>query len=121
LAEQSNHLEHEDFVIRVRPTFTGRGVWTGDAEVSVITSKDNNLDDEVFGGMEMFVMMLLASLPVMEDDEYVREKIYSYVNEHYEDYFVPAESQSSTEVIVESSETDNVIRLSFTTPTKGEA
>lgn len=121
MADQNNHIQHEDFIIRVRPTFTGRGSWTGDAEVSIITSKDSKLDEEVFAGMEMFVMMLLSSLPVMEEDEYVREKIYSYVNEHHENYFTPHEPSEDTEVLIESSDTDNVIRLSFSTKTSGEA
>jgi len=121
LAEQSDYIESEDFIIRVRPTFSNKGTWTGDAEVSVLTSKETGLTDEVFNGMEMFVMMLLASLPVMDEDEYVRERIYNYVNEHHEDYFISLESESDTEVTVESSETDNIIRLSFATKTKGEA
>ena len=114
-------IENEDFVIRVRPTFTKQGGWTGDASVSVITSSDNQLTEEVYRGMELFVMMILASLPVMEQDEYIREQLYKYVEENSEDFWTgddPADDED--EVIIEQ-EDGNVVRLTFTTKTKGEA
>lgn len=119
MEEQDNPIESDDFLVRIRPTFTSGGDWTGDAEVSVITSRDNNLTDSVFNGMELFVMMLLSSLPVMEEDEYVRETIYQYVSDHYEDTFIEFEPEDS--VTVESSDDDNIIHLTFNTTTKGSA
>jgi len=116
-------IENEDFVIRVRPTFSKRGEWTGDAHVSVITSADNDLTSEVYRGMELFVMMLLASLPVMEQDDYIREQVYKYVEDNAEDFWTgnddPYEEEEQ-EVLVEQ-EDGNVVRLTFTTTTKGEA
>ena len=114
-------IENEDFVIRVRPTFSRGGEWTGDAHVSVITSSDNALTEEVFRGMELFVMMLLASLPVMEQDEYIREQIYKYVEDNSEEFWTGDDPiEDDNEVIVEQ-EDGNVVRLTFTTKTKGEA
>jgi len=116
-------VENEDFLIRIRPTFSKGGEWTGDAQVSVVTSRDNELTDEVFHGMELFVMMLLASLPVMEQDEYVRDQIYKYVENNSEEFWTdndPMHDEEEDMVIVERDE-DNIIRLTFTTKTKGEA
>ena len=116
-------VENEDFLIRIRPTFSKGGAWTGDAQVSVVTSRDNDLTDEVFRGMELFVMMLLASLPVMEQDEYVRDQIYKYVEDNGEEFWTDNDpfDEEDDEVIVVERDDDNVIRLTFKTKTKGEA
>tara|TARA_R100000700_G_scaffold41214_1_gene60570 strand:- start:2840 stop:3193 length:354 start_codon:yes stop_codon:yes gene_type:complete len=113
-------VENEDFLIRVRPTYLANGEWTGDAEVSVITSEQNELTDEVYRGMELFVKMLLSSLPVMEKDEYVREQIYKYCEEYTEELLELREEEDKG-FIIRSEDDDNVIHLSFTTKTKGEA
>ena len=113
-------VENEDFLIRIRPTYLASGEWTGDAEVSVITSEHNELTDEVYRGMELFVKMLLSSLPVMEKDEYVREQIYKYCEEYTEELSELREEEDKG-FIIRSEDDDNVIHLSFTTKTKGEA
>lgn len=118
---RENYIEHEDFLIRIRPTFTKRGEWTGDAEVSVIASEDSTLPKDVIKGMEHFVNMLLSSLPVMERDEYVREKIFEYVKEHITPDIDLGESEDSTTFYIEDDEEDNIVHLTFTTNTKGEA
>ena len=114
-------VENEDFLIRIRPTFSKGGEWTGDAQVSVVTSRDNELTDEVFHGMELFVMMLLASLPVMEHDEYVRDQIYKYVENNSEECWTDNDPMLDEEVVIVERDEDNIIRLTFTTKTKGEA
>ena len=116
-----NPVENEDFLIRIRPTFSKGGEWTGDAQVSVVTSKENDLTDDVFHGMELFVMMLLASLPVMEQDEYVRDQIYRYVENNSEEFWTDDDPHQPEQEVVIEREDGNVVRLSFTTPTKGEA
>lgn len=114
-------VENEDFLIRIRPTYLASGEWTGDAEVSVITSEHNELTDDVYRGMELFVKMLLSSLPVMEQDEYVREQIYKYCEEYTEELISLQDEEEENDVIIRSDDDDNVIHLSFTTKTKGEA
>ena len=118
-----NPVENEDFLIRIRPTFTKKGDWTGDAQVSVVTSKENDLTDDVFSGMELFVMMLLASLPVMEQDDYVRDQIYKYVENNAEEFWSDNDPMVDVdeEVVVVERDEDNIIRLTFKTKTKGEA
>lgn len=119
MEEFDDPITHDDFLIRIRPTFTSKGDWTGDAEVSVITSEETSLTPTVFSGMNLFVSMLLSSLPVMEQDEYVREVIYQYVNDHYEETIIKFEPED--EVTVDKSGDDNIIRLTFNTNTKGSA
>ena len=114
-------IENEDFVIRVRPTFTKQGGWTGDAHVSVITSSDNQLTEEVYRGMELFVRMILSALPVMEQDEYVREQIYKYCEEYTEELMTLTDNEEEQEVVIRRDDDDNVVHLTFATKTKGEA
>lgn len=114
-------VEDEDFLIRIRPTYTAKGEWSGDAEVSVITSENNQLTDEVFRGMELFVKMLLSSLPVMEQDEYVREQIYKYCEDYTEELLTLTDNEDEQEVIIQRDDDNNVVHLTFATRTKGEA
>lgn len=115
-------VENEDFLIRIRPTYLVNGDWTGEADVSVITSEHNSLTDDVYRGMELFVKMLLSSLPVMEENEYVREQIYKYCEENTGELFASNDDiEEEQGVIIRSEDDDNIIHLSFTTKTKGEA
>tara|TARA_Y100001972_G_scaffold125646_1_gene177315 strand:- start:1868 stop:2224 length:357 start_codon:yes stop_codon:yes gene_type:complete len=114
-------IEDEDFLIRIRPTYSAKGEWSGDAEVSVITSENNELTEEVYRGMELFVKMLLSSLPVMEQDEYVRETIYKYCEEYVGELFTLKHEEDEQEVIITRDEENNVVHLTFSTTTKGEA
>ncbi len=115
-------VENEDFLIRIRPTYLANGDWTGEADVSVITSEHNSLTDEVYRGMQLFVKMLLSSLPVMEQNEYVREQIYKYCEEYTEELFESNDNDEEEQgVIIRSEDDDNIIHLTFTTKTKGEA
>lgn len=113
-------IQSNDFLIRVRPSFDKHNDWSGEAEISVITSGDNDLEDDVFDGVELFVKMMLASLPVMEENDYIRQQIHKYVEEKAESFFISNNDNNKQEVIIER-DGGNVIKLSFTTATKGEA
>tara|TARA_R100000234_G_scaffold1525_1_gene1338 strand:- start:161 stop:517 length:357 start_codon:yes stop_codon:yes gene_type:complete len=114
-------VEDEDFLIRIRPTYTAKGEWSGDAEVSVITSENNELTEEVYRGMELFVRMILSALPVMEQDEYVREQIYKYCEEYTEELMTLTDNEEEQEVVIRRDDDDNVVHLTFATKAKGEA
>jgi len=118
-------IEPEDFLVRVRPTFSKGGEWTGSAEVSLIVGEDSKLDDETKQGMEAFILLMLSSLPAMDIDEYVREKIYSiatsaYPNLSFDDNDF-SDDDDSVLVIRGDNEDDNIIHLLFSKDVKGNA
>lgn len=94
-----------DFLIKITPQMED-SQWNGTVDVSLIHSPDNPLDDDSFANLTMLVNMMAASLPVMEDNEDIRDCLFRYVDdmEHEEEY-----------------ETDNVISLDMFTKTKGNA
>lgn len=116
-------IEAEDILIRVRPTFSKGGEWTGSAEVSVVISEESSLDEETQRGMEAFVLMMLSSLPAMDMDEYVREKIYSIAVSTYPNLLFDDSSDEEDDVLVIKSndDDDNIIHLLFNHKPKGNA
>ena len=67
-------LNNEDFIIQVKPTLRNDSEWTGEVDVSVITSSDNPLNDEDYYGVLEFCRVMCASIPLMERDENIRKK-----------------------------------------------
>ena len=116
-------IEAEDILIRVRPTFSKGGEWTGSAEVSVVISEESSLDEETQKGLEAFVLMMLSSLPAMDTDEYVREKIYNIAVSAYPNLLFDDSSDEEDDVLVIKSndDDDNIIHLLFSQKPKGNA
>ena len=67
-------LNNEDFIIQVKPTLKNDSEWTGEVDVSVITSSDNPLNDEDYYGVLEFCRVMCASIPLMERDENIKTK-----------------------------------------------
>lgn len=110
-------IEDEDFVIRVRPTMDRRS-WTGEIDISIVSSADNPLDDESYGQLMHFCKMMCATVPIMERDESLRNIVHTYVLEvvDEDDYDVVEDKR----LVVESEE-GNIIQLKFNSDTKGNA
>ena len=77
---KSEDIHRGDFVIRVRPT-ENDGEWTGEIDISIISQGDNPLDDESYGQVMHFCKMMCATVPIMEQDETIRNLIHTYVME----------------------------------------
>ena len=67
-------LNNEDFIIQVKPTLKNDSEWTGEVDVSVITSSDNPLNDEDYYGVLEFCRVMCASIPLMERDDNIKKK-----------------------------------------------
>lgn len=107
-----------DFVIRVRPTEID-GEWTGEVDISIISQADNPLNDEGYTQLMHFCKMMCATIPIMEQDESLRNLVHTYVME-----VVDNEDEDMLEDdsdIIITKEDGNVVHLSFGSRTKGNA
>ena len=111
-------IDEGDFVIRVRPTEVD-GEWTGEVDISIISQADNPLNDEGYTQLMHFCKMMCATIPIMEQDESLRNLVHTYVME-----VVDNEDEDMLEDdsdIIITREDGNVVHLSFGSKTKGSA
>jgi hypothetical protein len=108
-------IEPEDFIVRVRPMMDGTD-WTGQIDMSIISSPNNNLDDESYAQLIHLCKMICATVPIMEMDETFGEYVHNFVLAHID----KEEIIEDTEVDI-SHEDGNVVHLNFGTKTKGNA
>ena len=111
-------IDEGDFVIRVRPT-EENGEWTGEVDISIISQADNPLNDEGYTQLMHFCKMMCATIPLMEQDDALRNLVHAYVMEvvDNEDEDMVEEDD---EVII-TREDGNIVHLSFGSRTKGNA
>jgi hypothetical protein len=88
----------EDFNIRIRPALDG-DKWTGEIDISVLASTNSDLDEESYYQIMHFCTMICATVPLMEEDEDMREYVHDYVTsefherneeEHINDFDIPS-------------------------------
>lgn len=94
-----------DFLIKITPQLDGTE-WNGAVDVSIIHSPDNPLDDDSFANLTMIANMMAAALPVMEENDGIRDHLFQYVSEME---------------IEDDYEQDNVVSLDMFTKTRGNA
>ena len=111
-------IDDEDFVIRVRPSLDGEE-WTGEIDISIISQGSNPLNDENYGQVMHFCKMMCATVPIMEQDETIRNLVHTYVMEVV-DKDVEDVVEDDDDIIV-TKEDGNVVHLSFGSKTKGSA
>ena len=73
-----NDMRDEDFIIRITP-YHENGAWDGDVQVSLVSSENNPLGEEDFAYLSHLCSMLCSVIPVIEEDEYVRDALHSFV------------------------------------------
>jgi len=108
-------IEGNDFLVRIRPSLTDEGIWTGEIELAVVSSPENTLQDDDYVGMMHFCKMVASSIPVMETNEDFRELVHDYVIEIVDNY---SEDEVKREIEVVNQE-GNVVTVDF--KTKGNA
>ena len=69
-----------DFVIRISPDVDDNGDWTGDLSVGMLTTDDNTMKADDFAHLKMLTDMLIAAIPLMEQDHEVRRKLFRIVD-----------------------------------------
>lgn len=100
-------FDPNDFLIRLNPVLDDDGLWNGDVAVGIITTPENDLDEEDFDQMMYLTMMVTSSLPLMEESIEFRTALSACAKRfHSEDE--PEEKKPKTEKI-----SDNVIKLKF--------
>ena len=67
-------INPEDFLIQVKPMLNPAKRWTGEVDVSVVSSKENPLNDEDYYGVLEFCRIICASIPMMEKDASLEQK-----------------------------------------------
>tara|TARA_R100001510_G_scaffold51163_1_gene50754 strand:+ start:788 stop:1144 length:357 start_codon:yes stop_codon:yes gene_type:complete len=112
-------IQEGDFVIRVRPT-EDDGEWTGEIDISIISQADNPLDDESYGQVMHFCKMMCATVPIMEQDETIRNLVHEYVMKVV-DNDAGIDVELEKELGVEKEYDGNVVHLTFNSRTGGSA
>jgi len=110
-------FDENDYVVRVRPTVVNNE-WTGEIDIAIVTSADNNLEDDSYSQMMHFTKMMCATVPLMEMNEDMRNYVHTYVVEEIDNIMEPVVEEQEVTV---TQEDGNVIRLNFGTRTKGSA
>ena len=101
-----DNINPEDFLIQVKPMLNPAKRWTGEVDVSVVSSKENPLNDEDYYGVLEFCRIICASIPMMEKDASLRTKAVDYLKQQDE-----IEMQKEKPKIIDKH--DNVIVVSF--------
>jgi hypothetical protein len=116
---ENDAIENGDFIIRVRPTVDDEE-WTGEIDISIISSPDNTLNDESYGQLMHFCKMMCSTVPIMEHDEAIRNMVHTYVMEVVDNEPEDVLEEDDEQITI-TQEDGNVIRLDFSSKTKGSA
>jgi len=71
-------FEPNDFVIRVTPVLDEDDIWTGDMKVGYLTLDENYLREEDYQHVDLLTNLMLASIPLMEEDIKFRNTLYKF-------------------------------------------
>lgn len=100
-------FDPNDFLIRLNPIMDKDGYWNGDVAVGIITTPENEMDDEDFDQMMYLTMLVTSSLPLMEESVAFRTALAECAKRfHADDDDQP--KKPSTEKL-----SDNVIKVNF--------
>tara|TARA_X000001388_G_scaffold76353_1_gene73490 strand:- start:761 stop:1129 length:369 start_codon:yes stop_codon:yes gene_type:complete len=118
--ELLNNFNDEDFVIRIRPFADDEGQWNGEIDISIMAFPENPLEDEDYGNIMHFTKMVCASVPVMEQEENIRNIMHEYVLKVL-DNEMEIDVELEEEMGVEKTYDGNVVHLTFNSKTGGSA
>jgi len=96
-----------DYIIRLTPFLDKKGEWTGELLVGTVTTDENDMSDEDHYNLMGITKMVCASVPAMEEDDYVRDKLNAII-ERVED----GQEEDTPDATVNSVE-ENVINVNF--------
>ena len=119
--QMMNKLYDEDYIIRVRPFLDEEDVWSGEIDLSIITLSGNPLDDDAYNSIMHLVKMMCASVPIMEEVETIRNVMHEYVKSMDDEVDIEIQLEKELENKVEKVYDGNVIKIDFSTRTKGSA
>lgn len=118
--EMMERIQDEDFVIRVRPFADEDGTWNGEIDIAIMAFPNNPLCDEDYGNIMHFTKMMCATVPIMEQEESVRELVHEYVM-NVLDNEMDIDVELEEECGVEKTYDGNIVHLNFNSKTRGSA
>ena len=118
--EMIDNINDEDFIIRIRPFADEDGQWNGEIDISIMAFPKNPMDDEDYGNVMHFVKMMCATVPIMEQEESIRNVVHEYVT-NVIDNELEVDVELEEEMGVEKEYDGNVVHLTFNTKTGGTA
>ena len=118
--EMIDNINDEDFVIRILPFADDDGEWNGEIDISIMAFPNNPLSDDDYGSLMHFVKMMCSSVPVMEQEESIRNLINEYVLKVV-DNDMEVDVELENKMGVEKENDGNVVHLTFNTKTGGNA
>ncbi len=118
--EMMERIQDEDFIIRVRPFADDDGEWSGEIDISIMAFPDNPMGDEDYGNVMHFCKMMCATVPIMEQEESIRNIVHEYVTKVI-DNEMEVDVELEEECGVTKTYDNNVVHISFNTKTKGSA
>tara|TARA_R100001082_G_C4347564_1_gene152987 strand:+ start:747 stop:1094 length:348 start_codon:yes stop_codon:yes gene_type:complete len=78
-------FEPNDYVIRLSPFTNEEGAWTGELHIGVCTTDDNNLNDDDYINLMQLTHMVLAAIPAMENNDFIKKILAEYAKESAEE------------------------------------
>ena len=113
-------IQDEDFVIRVRPFADDDGTWSGEIDISIMAFPDNPMDDEDYSNVMHFCKMICATVPIMEQEESIRNIVHEYVMKVL-DNEMDINVELEEKMGVQKKYDGNVVHLNFNSKTGGSA
>lgn len=115
-------IQPNDFTIRIRPQLTEGGKWEGDVDVSLMSHPGNDINDEDYEYIMHYCKMIASSVPIMEENQSIREIANEYVLNHIDtEYDVDVEEDNDNEEKPTVTQDGNIHTINFNSNTKGSA
>ena len=76
------NFDPNDFIIRISPLMEN-GEWSGDINVGQVTTDANTLSDNDYGHLSILTDMLVSAIPLMEQDNEIRSRLYKLAQEQF--------------------------------------
>ena len=107
----------DDFFIQVRPDMK-KGRWTGQIMVNIIFSDSSSLNEKEKMEIWHLCRMMTSIIPMMELDPSLMDDVDDFARNYMEEYKDRKKIKKGLTVV---SKDGNVIKLGFSTKTKGSA
>tara|TARA_R110002050_G_scaffold49223_1_gene114524 strand:+ start:58 stop:408 length:351 start_codon:yes stop_codon:yes gene_type:complete len=102
--------------IELQPFLTKDKKWTGQVEVNILTSRNNPMNKECRNDLLHLCQLTASTVALMEQDYDLVDRLEEFVNE--KDEYIPQCDNKKVDIVHGE---DNIVHLSFTTNTKGNA
>tara|TARA_R100000353_G_scaffold174029_2_gene141219 strand:- start:75 stop:428 length:354 start_codon:yes stop_codon:yes gene_type:complete len=110
----SRTFNTEDFIISLRPIIDNANHWTGQVAVDITSSEKSPLNNTDYNHVFHLCKLMCSIIPMMEEDSDLTHKLDAFVKEY--DLNRPKEDK-----LIVSDVNDNVIKLDWSSTTKGKA